>query len=410
VDYPPNFAVTTIKKDATVDELKVHAEKVLKLKEKLTDYQVVAVGYLSDVIPLENKGKSKLGDLGVEDKSVVFLLAPENLKPTLKGRRKKVEEDKDKEEEDPDERYKGLTVDNAIKSFETARNKKSKEIAMEYIEMHAKEILAKAEKLKLDTLKLILKSDFLNIPEGAILDTLVKWAKNDLKKQKESSKTVKQHLEETGLFSLIRFPSFELSDVASKVTPSGLLSEQQLLDLFTYLSGKAGGLKPTLPSSLKTFNIKPREPREECDTSWMQTDDHFKGFRPLASPSGTTRFWLCVSKENTFDQKKKYDPPKGYEWASSDMWNSNTVLSNHSEYNYYNQGGWSSYTWNGTLRHCFCFKDTVSSKRIIHAGNYATMGGFQTWDPVSPSNSYYFAGIVVYKKGTYDHNRKMFKV
>jgi len=276
------------------------------------------------------------------------------------------------------------------------------------VDIHAKDILAKPEKIKLDTLKVIFKSDTLAIPEAELLDAACKWGRAEIKKT-SSTKGLKAVLEEAGLFQLIRFPCMDMSEVAGKVTPAGLLTEVQLLELYTYLSGKFGGLKSPLPASLKGLNTKPREGREERDTSWMLTDDAFRGFRALPSPSGVTRFWLCVSRENTFDQKKKYDPPKGYEWAVSDMWNSSTVLSSSSDYNYYNQGGWSSYTWGGVVRHCFCFKDSAITKRMLHAGNYPTMGGFQTWDPTTPSSGYNFAGTVVYKKGSWNDSSKTFK-
>jgi len=187
-----------------------------------------------------------------------------------------------------------------------------------------------------------------------------------------------------------------------------LFPETQLLELYTYLSSTIGGTKMPVPTVFRQFKSKPRDPREDRDCSWIMTDDTFKGFRPLPSPSGQTRFWLCVSKANSFDQKKKYDPPRGYEWAVSEMWNSSSVLSSSSEYNYYNQGGWSSYTYGGVVRHCFLFKDSVTTKRMLHAGNYATMGGFQTWDPLTSSSGYNFAGIIVIKKGSWDAIRKQF--
>jgi len=199
-----------------------------------------------------------------------------------------------------------------------------------------------------------------------------------------------------------------MAEVASVVTPANLFPETVLLELYTYLSAQSGETKSPVPTSFRQFKSKPREGREDRDVSWMMTDDNYRGFRPLPSP-GQTRFWLCVSKDNHFDQKKRYDPPRGYEWAVTEMWNSSTVLSSSSDYNYYNQGGWSSYTFGGVVRHCFLFKDSVTAKRMIHAGNYATMGGLQSWDPLTSSSGYNFAGIVVIKKGTWDASQKQFK-
>jgi len=57
----------------------------------------------------------------------------------------------------------------------------------------------------------------------------------------------------------------------------------------------------------------------------------------------------------------------------------------------------------------FLFKDSVTTSRMVHAGNYATMGGLQTWNPLTAGSGYTFAGIVVIKKGTWDDSTKRFK-
>jgi len=200
----------------------------------------------------------------------------------------------------------------------------------------------------------------------------------------------------------------DLTEVAAKVTPTGLLTELQLLELYTYLSSKVSDVSSPVPASFKKFGAKPREGREVRDTSWMLTEDAYKGFRPLPSPSGGTRFWLCVSRSNRYEQKKKLDPPRGYEWATTEMWNSSTVMSHSSDYNYYGQGGWSAYNYAGVDRYYFLFKDSETTKRVVHAGNYTTMDGQQTWDPVG-SGGTMFAGMVAIKKGTWDNSAKRFK-
>jgi len=404
VDYPPSSAVSSIKNDISVKELRAQASKALKIA-KPADYSLFAVGYLNDVIQLDGKDDEKVNSLGIEDNSVVFLLAPDALKPKLNKRIKK-KEVAEEEDQNSDDRYKGLTEDNVIKKFETCKNKKERVILLEYIDIHAQKILAKPEKIKLETLKLMFKSDTLNIPEADLLEAAVKWGKAESKKQGKTPKELKAVLEEAGLFQLIRFPCMDMTEVAGKVTPTGFLTELQLLDLYTYLSAKMSGAKPPLPASFKGFNAKQREGREDRDTSWMLTEDTFKGFRPLTSPSGTPRFWLCVSKLNVFDAKKKYDPLRGYEWATSDMWNSSTVMSSSTEYNYYGMGGWSGYDFGGVSRNAFMFKDTVTAGRMVHAGQYVTMTGLQTWTPTS---GYNFAGIVAIKKGTWDDSTKRFK-
>jgi len=133
------------------------------------------------------------------------------------------------------------------------------------------------------------------------------------------------------------------------------------------------------------------------------TEDSFKGFKPIAGPSGQPRFWLCVSKENKFDINKRYDPPEGYEWALSATWRAGNVTASQSQYNYYGQGGWNGYTFGGISRSSFIFQDTTTTTRYVSAGNYpcAETTGF--------GNNYDFAGIVVIKKGTWDSNLSQFK-
>jgi len=302
VDFPPSSVVSSIKNDISVKDLRSQASKALKL-DKSSEYSLFAVGYLNDVVQLDGKDDASVESLGIKDNTVIFLLAPDTLKPKAKKKERKKEAVE--EEEDLDERYKGLTQENVIKKLETSKNKKERVILLEYIDIHAQKILAKPEKLKLETLKLILKSDTLNISEADLLEAVVKWGKTESKNQGKGPKDLKAFLEEVGLFQLIRFPCMDMTEVAAKVTSTGLLTEMQLLDLYTYLSAKVSGVKATVPASLKGFNAKPREGREDRDISWMMTEDTYKGFRPLPSPTGSTRFWLCVSKLNTFEAKKK---------------------------------------------------------------------------------------------------------
>jgi len=54
----------------------------------------------------------------------------------------------------------------------------------------------------------------------------------------------------------IRFPTMQTEDVASRVAPTGLLDQMQVLDLFTYLAQKDVGAKPG--KGLAVFSSKPR--------------------------------------------------------------------------------------------------------------------------------------------------------
>eukprot|EP00456_Euglypha_rotunda_P032463 TRINITY_DN2515_c0_g1_i3.p1 TRINITY_DN2515_c0_g1~~TRINITY_DN2515_c0_g1_i3.p1 ORF type:complete len:310 (+),score=51.50 TRINITY_DN2515_c0_g1_i3:128-931(+) len=264
-----------------------------------------------------------------------------------------------------------------------------------------------------------------------IVAAVARWAKTqcenkELKEAPENLKVIAQDVVQH-----LRLPCVPLEDLALGVATTGLFDSLTLNNVFRYVALKAedqrederkvrpAGWETSVEGKSEIARLSaereskypkiafPTKPRSGCgnyDVSWMETSDWYKGLRALPSPSGTTRFWLAVSTRNTFEQGKNYGTPRGYEWAKTEMWNSSTVLSSSSEYNYYGQGGWSGYEWRNITRHCFLFCDSVKSKKFVHAGNYATMGGFQDWSPSSP-----FAGLVLIKKGTWDPSGRRFK-
>jgi len=272
----------------------------------------------------------------------------------------------------------------------------------------------------------------LELEEPAIIEAVGQWAKHqcekqELKETKENIQNVAKHV-----VLLLRIPTISLEELALFVTPTNLLNTSALNQLFKYLAFKsaddAEDERKVRPAGWETseegireiallradrskrypsipYPIIPRKCAGNYDVSWMETGDSYKGLRGLPGPSGESKFFLAVSRANTFDRDKKYGLPRGYEWAKSEMWNAQTVLTSSTDYNYYNQGGWSSYDWAGVTRHCFFFQDTLQRRKAIHAGNYATMGGFQDW---AEGNGTFFAGLVLVKKRSYNPSTKLF--
>jgi len=127
-------------------------------------------------------------------------------------------------------------------------------------------------KLQKDLLLEIVKRDWISIEEGALFEAIQGWVRADLKKKGgDEKKQLKAEMEP--FLPFIRFTNMDVTTVATKVNPSGLLESQQILDLFTYLGLKNSGSKDVkVPSSLTKFNVKPRTPRKKPDAfKWSES-------------------------------------------------------------------------------------------------------------------------------------------
>jgi len=306
---------------------------------------------------------------------------------------------------------------------------------LKFIDENALEVYKSKAFMKLSERRLLqlLSRDTLELEEAKVIEAVHQWAKFQCKQQelKETKENLSSLCKE--LLPALRIPTLSLEELALIVTPMGILDTTMLNNCFKYIAfaeqdflederkirptgwnesdeGKREMARLAAERALTypklPFSAKLRPGSGNYDVSWMETTDSFKGFRALPGLNGKTRFWLCVSSKNQFDEKKKYGTPRGYEWAKSEMWHSGTVLSSNSDYNYYNQGGWNGYDWRSVSRHAFFFTDTLKTKKMIHAGNYASMGGFQDWNT---SSGYNFAGLVVIKKNSWEPRTRRFK-
>ena len=122
---------------------------------------------------------------------------------------------------------------------------------------------------------------------------------------------------------------------------------------------------------------------------WWDQSDKLGGIRQ--STHDRCVFFL-VSKSNQWDKTKVYEPPDGYCWMSSDEGKAIFQgTGNKLPYVYYDQGGWSGYTWNGLERQCFIFSDSSTTNLFKHAGNY------DSTPPQEGITESRFAGIVCLK-------------
>jgi len=287
LDYPKDkSAAVTLKAqdDSSFTDFRVAAAKALNVTEKqLSHYSFVAAAYQTLPTSITSSDESKtLKQLGLKDGSSVFGLAPASAKPQRRSKEKAEEKKDDKKKKKPNQRsaedYKAFTPSNVLKKWLSSDGKK-KVLAFEYIEMKAKDVLATDafNALSKENVILIIKSDQLNAKEVEIFTALLAWGKEEAKRQKKDPKKASELKEALGeTFELIRFPLMEIQNIATTVAGSELLSQEQMLALFTYMGSK--DKKSTkLDSSLKMFSTKPRKAR------LMWADFTFDGARKGAA-------------------------------------------------------------------------------------------------------------------------------
>jgi len=167
-------------------------------------------------------------------------------------------------------------------------------------------------KLSKEQLSDFLKSERLNIKEADLFDGVIAWAKEQAKSIK-SDKKEKEVLSEVmaDVMPLIRFPAMSTQDIATRVSGTGLLSNQQILDLFTYLGMRTGGdKKAKLGKAIAHFTPKERKGRKP--PAWFHWDQSRKHSSLIVTSDGltvtstTTSYYQpifgdCEMKEGTFE-------------------------------------------------------------------------------------------------------------
>jgi hypothetical protein len=132
-----------------------------------------------------------------------------------------------------------VNINNALELYQIAPDLLGdEEFGLDFIRENTEEILETDSFLNLSRTRLLtlLKDDRLSVDELPLFHAVVRWAKNEAKKQerKDDSETLKSILAD--FVPLIRFPTMDVSEIAGHVATSGLLEQSQLLDLFKYVS------------------------------------------------------------------------------------------------------------------------------------------------------------------------------
>lgn len=152
----------------------------------------------------------------------------------------------------------GITVDNVCVLYATTQKLKNVQTtALTFIVDQADAVFKTMgfQNLNTDCIKQILANDQLAIEEIAIFNALIKWSDAECQRQgiKNSSEN-KQHILKN-IVPLVRFPVMQIENVANFVSPTGVLLNHQLLEIFTYL-----GLPEDKREEMKvSFSTKPRE-------------------------------------------------------------------------------------------------------------------------------------------------------
>jgi hypothetical protein len=131
-----------------------------------------------------------------------------------------------------------LSKDNAWSMFEMGPSLLGDEdFGVSFIEENAEELMKQDGFLKVskERLKKLLESDKLCIEEIDLFEAVRRWAQAQAKKATPEEKGDEKKII-ADLLPLIRFPTMEVATLASAVATSGLLPEQQLVQLFSYCS------------------------------------------------------------------------------------------------------------------------------------------------------------------------------
>eukprot|EP00823_Brevimastigomonas_motovehiculus_P008012 TRINITY_DN722_c0_g1_i3.p1 TRINITY_DN722_c0_g1~~TRINITY_DN722_c0_g1_i3.p1 ORF type:complete len:456 (-),score=146.80 TRINITY_DN722_c0_g1_i3:7-1374(-) len=369
-DFPVKNAVVEFEdKKTTLADLKTLFGKACEVEEKKLDgYTLLAVSFGSLprelITPTMDESarakvmKQTLTELEVKDQSTIIAVAPVGSgKPTYKLSEKK-EKSKDEEGETKDKskksaddydetHYKGMTAKNILTKFTEAKDKKKK-YATEFLEVHAKEMFKSKDWLKADrkVVTEILKLDGLNCSELEVYKALCAWAKENNKEKKDLNTFLGD------LIELIRFPTMQAGDIAS-VAGDAVLTQDQILALFSFVGTKSKSSKPT-DKSIAKFSAKARVPREfDTDLQWLRTSSGTLVISEKGKKlNGSSCYFNAVATTPRKNSKGQYIYAVRYEGGSYYMIGfapSTVTLSSYSSSYFYSTYGYYFYSQNGYL-------------------------------------------------------------
>jgi len=131
----------------------------------------------------------------------------------------------------------GISEDSVLEMYEMGPKIFGDEsFGLKFISEHIQNLIKKPSFLKLseDRLLNIVKCESLHIDEFTLFEAVLAWADAKIQESIVEGLTRKQLLRD--IVHHIRFPLMDLPTIAKIVTPTGILSPEQLVEIFAYLS------------------------------------------------------------------------------------------------------------------------------------------------------------------------------
>jgi len=250
----PEQKYSTVKvdsKSSTVAQLKEAIGKSLAIE--LGDYLFFWAAYKADVIGLDSEQDSATVEAAGILNGGVIIARPAARKVFHKKKtRGKEEKSEGKSGGSADLLPSGTTPENIFEKLESSKGK-TREACLDYLDKNAKKAFESKAFLKVSqkTVTEVLQRDTLAIKEGDLFEAVCGWGK-------AKGGTLKTALEP--YIKYIRFPLFSSKEMATLVTPKGILEPSQTLELFTYIAKKEAkkDSTPELTGSLTMFSATRR--------------------------------------------------------------------------------------------------------------------------------------------------------
>jgi hypothetical protein len=148
--------------------------------------------------------------------------------------------------------WREISVKNACRLFcDDDLDTASQQIAMSFIQNKMQLIISEGKSSGFDDmppekLQALVSCEELNVSEVDLFRAVVNWATQRLIRQnpasssdpKERTAAVREILEQGGILEKIRFAAMSQSDIILTVQPSGILSQAELIELFTALANR----------------------------------------------------------------------------------------------------------------------------------------------------------------------------
>jgi len=132
-----------------------------------------------------------------------------------------------------------VSVENACELFEIApKMLDDKDFGLPFIREHTEDILETEGWLRLSKPRLIslLGDDELATDEFTLYKAVLKWAKASIRAIGGSETPDTLRVAMADFIPLVRFPTMQLDEIAGHIAPSGVLAQEQLLELFKFVS------------------------------------------------------------------------------------------------------------------------------------------------------------------------------